>query len=959
MTLAEDVKKLGKKKQLRLMTFLIALLTATALFVPSIIIGKGYFIFYGDFNVQQIPFYQYCHEMVRSGSFGWSWLTDLGSQFVGSYAFYLLGSPFFWLTIPFPNWMLPYLMGPLLILKFACAALTAYMFIRRFTSRAETAMIGGLLYAFSGFSVYNVFFNHFHEAIIMFPLLMLAMEVFWAEKRRGVLIFAVFATALTNYYFFFGMVVFTVIYWFIRICSKSFKFSISQFLLMLFECIVGLLLAAAVLLPSILMVLQNDRLGSVMTGWSTLLFGKEQIFLNVIECFFFPPDLPARPVFFPGADVKWSSLGGWLPLFGMVGTVTALLSNKKGTWLRRLLITCIFFALVPGLNSIFSLLNTSYYARWFYMPILMMALATSTALEDTEANWNTSWKWCAAITVGMTLAIGLIPKGMEAGEITGYGLYTNASTNPIKFVYQSIRHAFDSSYKVDGDYYDLRFWVTAAIAILSLFVVKGLIPMIKERATTVLKPTIAIICIISVLYSTFFLVSGQYHSYDIEDVMIDSLIEGKVDLDIDDDEFARIDVYDGVDNTGLYLGYPSINFFHSVVSSSITDYYEFIGVTRTVASRPDISYYASASMLSVKYLLDPEIESSKEFVNERGETIVPDYTFVENRNGYDIYINDNYIPMGFTYDYYMTSEQAEKYSGTRRSQMFLKALLVEDDDLADFKPYMKDIETKHNILEVSEEKTSPLFTYSSYANDCAERRLHSADSFTYSSSGFEAHITLEKSNYVFFSVPFDDGWTAYVNGTPAEIKKVNKGFMAVLAHEGENNITFEYETPGLMLGIYITIGAAAVTVLYLITVLIVRRFRPVTEFEYPEGDVILARTTLFEASISLNESEFDLLDSIDPGYVNAYPGFEGGFNIDDSALNDVGKYSLSDTAPTPAVLPESEVTEEVNSEEQKVNAEAEAAKPQEPVKKTEAPEEESNKTVETTEEKTTEDREGE
>ena len=130
---------LGKKKQLRLMTFLIAFFVATAFFIPFLITGHGYFIFFGDFNVQQIPFYRYCHDAVRNGQFGWSYVTDLGSNFIGSYAFYLLGSPFFWLTIPFPGSVVPYLMAPLLILKFSFAALTAYLYIRRFTARAETA----------------------------------------------------------------------------------------------------------------------------------------------------------------------------------------------------------------------------------------------------------------------------------------------------------------------------------------------------------------------------------------------------------------------------------------------------------------------------------------------------------------------------------------------------------------------------------------------------------------------------------------------------------------------------------------------------------------------------------------------------------------------------------------------------------------------------------------------------
>ena len=391
------------------MTFLIALATATAMFIPSIIFGDGYFIFYGDFNVQQIPFYQHCHEMIRSGSFGWDWQTDLGANFIGSYSFYLLGSPFFWLTQPFPNDFIPYLMGPLLILKFACAALTAYMFIRRFTARAETAMVGGLLYAFSGFSIYNVFFNHFHEAIVFFPLLLLAMELFCAEKRRGPLIAAVFACAIVNYFFFFGMVVFAIIYFLVRVSSKSFKFRFSEFSLMLFECILGVALAAAVLLPTVFAVMQNSRVGSFISGWGGVLYGKEQIFLNVIECFFFPPDLPARPVFFPNADVKWSSLGGWLPLFGMTGALCWMKSEKKGHWLRRIIWILVFMALVPVLNSAFYMFNTAYYARWFYMPILMMSLATSLSIEDTEVNWDSAWRWNFGIVTTFTLVIGLMP----------------------------------------------------------------------------------------------------------------------------------------------------------------------------------------------------------------------------------------------------------------------------------------------------------------------------------------------------------------------------------------------------------------------------------------------------------------------------------------------------------------------------------------------------------------------
>ncbi|MEG2597470.1 MAG: YfhO family protein, partial [Oscillospiraceae bacterium] len=85
------------------MVFGLGILTSFLFFLPFLIMDKGLFVYYGDFNVQQIPFYQMCHDAVREGNIFWSWTTDLGSNFIGSYAFYLIGSPFFWLTIPFPS----------------------------------------------------------------------------------------------------------------------------------------------------------------------------------------------------------------------------------------------------------------------------------------------------------------------------------------------------------------------------------------------------------------------------------------------------------------------------------------------------------------------------------------------------------------------------------------------------------------------------------------------------------------------------------------------------------------------------------------------------------------------------------------------------------------------------------------------------------------------------------------
>ncbi|MDD4700091.1 MAG: YfhO family protein [Oscillospiraceae bacterium] len=860
---------LKQHKELWRQTFLIALGVASLFFIPYIFIDSGYFLFFGDFNVQQVPFYQMCHEMIREGNIGWNWNTDLGANFIGSYSFYLLGSPFFWLTLPFPNWMIPYLMGPLLILKFGCAAVTAYFYIRRFTKTPTAAMLGGLLYAFSGFSIYNIFFNHFHEAIIFFPLLLLAIELFITKNRRGPVAIMVCVCGLSNYFFFFGMVVFVIIYWFVRVLSGCWKISFSRFLWLIFECILGVLLGAALLYPSLLAVIQNSRVSNFSYGWGAIMYGKEQIYLNILQCFFFPPDLPARPVFFPDADVKWSSLGGWLPLFGMTG-VFAWMQCKRGHWLRRIIGIMIFMSLVPILNSAFYMFNTAYYARWFYMPVLMMCLATAMSCEDREVNWNRAFKWSAGITFAFTLVIGLFPSEVKDGKITKFGLFTDSTS--LTYIY--------------------RFGATCAIAIIGLAALKIILTKIRKNPKAFYSLSISSVCIITIIYASVFIGTGKSHAFDTDSVMIDQLIEGEVDLPGDSDNY-RIDVYSGVDNTGMYLGLPSINCFHSIVPASVTEFYKYVGEDRGVASRPSKESYAIRPLLSVKYLLNRDGGESFE---TDGKTAMSGYNLVDTIDGYKVYENENYIPYGFTYEYYMTNAQCESSDDKNRSKMMLKALLLSDEQVAKYGYILKNIDSDYNINNNDYTKKQLSFDEQSYSEDCYKLAATSAIAFERDNGGFTATVNLDSENLVFFSVPYEEGWSAYIGGRKVEIEKVNVGFMAVCAPAGVTNIRFEYRTPGLSYGLIVSGIAFLIFILYIAAWVSVKRRHPERFVSvYPEGDKLWAKFAQYDLEDSLTFDEHPVANTYD-GFVdvdvplpkitdNIYSGFEGGFQIDETILN--------------------------------------------------------------------------
>lgn len=793
------------QRQYLLLTFLISLGAAALLFIPFIAFNGGIFYYYGDFNVQEIPFYQMVQGQVREGSLGWNHLTDLGSDTISSYSFYLLGSPFFWMTVPFPNEFVPYLMGPLLILKFACAATAAYIYLQRYVSHKGFAMIGGLLYAFSGFSIYNVFFFHFHEPMIVFPLLLAALDAFLFDKRRGIFAVAVFAACVVNYYFFTGQALFLLMYFLVLSFSRIYRFRITEFLLLAAEVLIGFCATAFILLPSVLGLLGNPRLDDLPADWKSLVYDKPQRYWLIVLSFLFPADMPAIPVFTPESDCKWASVAGWLPMFGVTGLI-AFLQMKKRDWLKRIITLLILFAMVPVLNSMFQMLNSSiFYARWFYIPVLMFSLATIRAIEDSDADWKRAVTWSTGLTVGATLLIGLMPyvTGYDDGE-EKYVLGVEATME--------------------------RFWAYVLVAlagILAFVLVYKKFFDNKKRfmiASTIVMMTVAYIASFMII-GTGVMVSGT------TETIKKDIINSRDDIKIDDLEEERSDFYECVDNTSMYWKVQSMNCFQSSVSPSIMQFYKEMGITRDVASRPDFSDYGLRGLFSCKYYFDynkdnGDHKDDKSFVDEDGEVKMPGWKYLKTCNNFDIYENEYYIPMGFVYDEYVTEEEFKRITENDRTQVILNTMVLTRETMkknADITGYDEEIYKvlygKYPMRFHSDvEKYSYSVNFDSYRKRCRSLASNSCTDFHYTDDGFAAKYDTERpeENFMFFSVPYSKGFTAEINGKPVDVEKVNYGFLGIrIPAEKHLDIVFHYETPGLKEGTAVSLAALAMFVLYI------------------------------------------------------------------------------------------------------------------------------------------------
>lgn len=763
--------------------FLLALLLGAIIYLPYLLADGGIFVYYGDYNVQQIPFYQMCHDMIRSGNIRWNWYTDLGSNFIGSYAFYLIGSPFFWLTIPFPSEAVPYLMAPLMMLKLATAAVTSFGYLRRFVRNPDYALLGALMYAFSGYSIYNIFFNHFHEVIAFFPLLLIGMEEFFVDGRRGSFALAVGLLASVNYYFFFGEVIFCVLYFIICAMTRSeYRVTVKKFILFAVEAVIGLILSMWLLWPSVLMVLSNPRIDNWLVGWSGLFYGNEQRYGLILSSLFYPPDVPAYPNMFPDSNAKWSSVSLYLPMFSTIGVIAFMKLHPKH-WIKKLLLLSLFIALVPFLNSAFSMFNSAYYARWFYMPILLMCAATAIALEQSDAETLRSGaRWTLAAVLAFAV-IAVFPSKDSNGSI----------------VFGQLME------------YPERFTAYLAVVAAGILIVTLLIYLPRKRRVRPACLALSVmICITSVMMLSF----GKGNATAVHRV-VDLGLNGSFEtIAAEEDDVYRIDMYNSddtrcMDNFPMFWQVPTIQAFQSVVSGSIFTFYELLGIDRSVASRPDLSYAGLRILTSCKYLLNYEQEDPP---------LISGYQYLTTENEMDIYENKNYVPMGFTFAYYLTDENIENCVESQRDRLLLNGLYLSEEQ----------IEKYSDIISPLPEDT-PIPVNETQLEEAAETlRQNTCDSFVRDNYGFSATIDSDEDALLFFSIPWDQGWTATVNGKAVEIENVDAGFMAVRVSAGENEIRFDYQTPGRTLGLVMTGGGILLLALYLLAL---RKFS--------HGDVLL------------------------------------------------------------------------------------------------------------------------
>lgn len=732
-----------QKGKILVAVFLLNFVCAVIALLPHVIPNGGILTLSEDFNAETIPYYYLINNAVKNGEVFWNWNIDIGSEFGIAFSS-MLCSPLNWLALLVPESMIPYITVWILILKYTMSGLTSYLFIEKYVKYKECAVVGSMLYAFSGYQAVNLVFNLF-DCVIFFPLMLYAIDRLVQDDKRGLFALSVWINACVSFTLFVQSAILCIIYFIMRYCLDDVRAWRHVGKCML-EAIIGIGLASMVFIPQLVAMFGNTRASVKISANNYLTFDTTNV-LMILRSLLMPADAMSNGSVL--VDNDWTSCSAYLPMVGIVLALAFLRKDQKH-WISRCLMICLVIAFVPVLNNMFTLFSDYPYRRWFYFPVLIMALASSIFIDQCEEN-DVQSIWKEAIIV----LIAIIVFVLFCWSTNWDGSGRTAINDVVRFNWSVI---------------------VACIGVLAVAMIWQFIKPVDRGLVTLTGVFLTCALTTGTIVTSYQLPSahgpGENGGNDPEDVK-NELFESVRLLENTEIWPYRMVAWNNYYNYNMIIGQPTRMSFHSMVDNSISELYEMLGTPRETAMTP---YGPSGTdeLLSTKYfMLNYELNSERlQKVGEMDNGTHMVYLYE------DIYA----LPLGFTYDLYMTRSEFITYPVEERAAIMLRVLVVKDED-AD---WVGSVLT-HYDPEIHDQITTEYIN--KYLNEHLEECGINHQKTKY--GDFSLTLMAKEEKYAFFSVPYSPKWSVKINGEEAKILNIN-GLMAVCVQRGENEIFFHY-----------------------------------------------------------------------------------------------------------------------------------------------------------------------
>ena len=224
--------------------------------------------FTGDYSSQQFAFYTNGYDdwwhFIKTGEFVlYDTNTFLGADNIGSNSFYYLFDPFFLPILLVPRQLVPQGMAILTVFKMSACGMIFFAYMRYMGASRRAAKITGIAYAFSGWITWYLWFNHFTEMAIVFPLILFGVEKVLKEKKPLMLMAGLCLMGFVNFFFLvcFSMCAFlyAMFRYFQRLKLNTWKDNLIIISIGFVAFAIGILMPMMVVLPAAMHSLTSPR----------------------------------------------------------------------------------------------------------------------------------------------------------------------------------------------------------------------------------------------------------------------------------------------------------------------------------------------------------------------------------------------------------------------------------------------------------------------------------------------------------------------------------------------------------------------------------------------------------------------------------------------------------------------------------------------------------------------------
>ncbi len=573
----------------------------------------------------------------------WEWGLGYGSDVFTTLSYYSFGDPVSLISVFFPVEYSEVGYTLAVIARFYLAGIAFLIYARKMNCKAWSSVCASIVYVFCAFSVFfGVRHPFFISSMAYYPLVLFGCEKVLRKESPVALILAVFISALSNFYFFYKIAIFTVLYVFVRVLSdkelrkiKAFAGSVLQIGL----CAgAGVMLSAVLFLPDVMSFVNNTR---VTDNYSF-------DFLYTLK------DYEKFIGSFVGINSGMSSaIIGVAPITYLAVGISFLQRDKDERWAKLFLGVQLILLVFPIFGHI---INGFGYVcnRWVFVWVLTVSFLLAKKLPQI-LNLKKKERFLFTIGCGAYALLCAILKNARTKEV-----FAGLVLLVISLVFV---------------------WCAPHIKDFK-------IRKISIKASKIKQVAVWILIFASVFQMSFFRFSSFGSNYleefrnsqSANDLLFNESASAW-DL-IEDDDFYRIEtsVRDNFQyNFAAVDKQSTTTVYWSLINPDITQYME-------LNSSYDFLSHRNRGLQSRCWLLP--LVSAKYFVastsDNKIKTGVPyNYELIGEKQGssnkYYLYKTDNALPFGFTYDEYITREEYEKMSFTERQQATLQAAVIEND----------------------------------------------------------------------------------------------------------------------------------------------------------------------------------------------------------------------------------------------------------------------------------------